>query len=93
MTGDDALLAVARRVVWFEPPEEALARPERFIAYAMRYATLADMAIVRRHFGDDRLRESLDRLPPGIVDDRSWSYWNAIFGRFPPPPQPVRQLP
>ncbi len=33
-----ATLEVARRVMWFEPPEEALASPARLVAYAMAYA-------------------------------------------------------
>lgn len=87
-----ALAEVAARVVWFEPAEAALVDPARFIAYAMRYATPEDMRAVRRHFGDDGLRAALGRMPPGIIDARSWSYWHAILGRFPPPPMPVRQL-
>ena len=87
------LVDIASRVVWFEPPEKALAIPERFLAYAMRYGTLDDMAVVRRHFDDDALRAALDRMPPGIIDGRSWSFWNAVLGRFPPPPMPTRNLP
>jgi hypothetical protein len=34
---------VARRVIWFEPPAQALADPIRFIAYAMAHATHDDM--------------------------------------------------
>ena len=33
------IAAVARRVIWFEEPEQALADPVRFLAYAMTYAT------------------------------------------------------
>ncbi len=32
------VLGVARRIIWFEPPEQALANPIRFLAYAMTYA-------------------------------------------------------
>jgi hypothetical protein len=35
-------------------------------------------------------REALDRAPPGIIDARSWAYWNSKFGRWPPPPMPRR---
>ena len=34
---------VARRVIWFEPPAEALADPVRFMVYAMSHATHDDM--------------------------------------------------
>src|SRR5690242_460562 len=33
---------------------------------------------------------SLDNVPPGIMDGRSWAYWNLRVGRFPPPPQRTR---
>ena len=29
------LLALARRIIWFEAPEKALANPMRFLAYLM----------------------------------------------------------
>jgi len=41
------LLGVAPRVIWFEPPKEALANPVRFVAYLMTYGTLDDMTISR----------------------------------------------
>jgi hypothetical protein len=83
---------VARRVVWFEPPGQALADPIRFMAYAMTYARHEDMKIIRRYVSDDDFREALDGAPPGIIDPRSWAYWNSKFGRFPPPPMPSRQF-
>src|SRR3982074_555836 len=30
--------------------------------------------------------------PPGIIDPRSWDYWNSKMGRYPPPPLPVRRF-
>lgn len=85
-------LAVARNIVWFESPEEALADPVRFMAYAMAYALPEDMRIIRQYVPDDEFREALDHAPPGIIDPRSWAYWNSKMGRYPPPPLPVRQL-
>ncbi len=38
--------ALARRLVWFEPPRNALANPIRFVAYVMRYATPDDLAVL-----------------------------------------------
>jgi hypothetical protein len=84
---------VAQRIIWFEPPEKALADPIHFMAYAMKYAMPEDMSIIRRHVTDDDFREALDHAPPGIIDPRSWAYWNLKMGRFPPPPMPVREFP
>jgi len=84
--------AIARRIVWFEEPAEALADPVRFMAYAMASATHEDMKALRRHVSDDDFREALDKAPPGIIDQRSWAYWNSKMGRYPAPPPPKRSF-
>lgn len=76
----------ARRIIWFEDPEKALADPVRFMAYAMTYALHKDMRVIRQHVSDEEIRQALDNAPPGIIDPRSWAYWNLRMGRFPPPP-------
>lgn len=60
-------LEVARRIIWFEPPEDALARPARFMAYAMTYARHEDMRVIRGYVSDDDFREALDLAPPGSL--------------------------
>jgi hypothetical protein len=84
---------VAQRIVWFESAAQALADPIRFMAYAMSHALPDDMRIIRGYVSDEEFREALDRAPPGIIDPRSWAYWNSKFGRYPAPPLPKRQFP
>lgn len=84
--------ALARRLVWFEEPQEALSDTFRFVAYAMARATHEDMKLLRQFLSDDDLLEALDNAPPGIIDPRSWAYWNSKMGRYPVPPLPKRQL-
>lgn len=84
--------AIARRIIWFEPPATALQDPIRFMAYAMKHATHADMKSLRRYVSEADFREALDRAPPGIIDPRSWAYWNNKIGRYPAPPLPTRKL-
>jgi hypothetical protein len=86
------MLSVVPRIIWFEPPEQALADPVRFMAYAMTYARHEDMRLIREYVSDDDFREALDRAPPGIIDPRSWAYWNSKMGRYPPPPLPKRHF-
>lgn len=50
------------------------------------------MTLLRKFLSDDDLREALDHAPPGIIDPRSWAYWNSRLGRYPAPPLPERQL-
>jgi hypothetical protein len=87
------LLEVAPHVVWFEPPQKALADPIRFLAYLMTYGTVEDVAVVRRYLDLGDFREALEQAPPGIIDRRSWAYWNTVTGRYPVPPMPQRVIP
>lgn len=84
------MLDIARRIIWFEEPERALADPCRFMAYAMTYARHQDMRVIRQYVSDEEILQALDSAPPGIIDPRSWAYWNLKLGRFPPPPLPTR---
>jgi hypothetical protein len=86
------LLNAARRIIWFEPPEQALQTPLKLLAYAFKHSTGEDMALLLEHVGEAGLIEALDNAPPGIIDPRSWSYWNAKVGRYPAPPMPARSL-
>jgi hypothetical protein len=87
------LLEVARHVIWFEPPEQALADPIRFLAYLMTYGTIEEIVVVERYVGPDDFRAALEQAPPGIMDERSWAYWNVMTGRDPIPPMPERVIP
>jgi hypothetical protein len=79
------LLVVARRVVWFKEPEEALLDPVHFLAHVMTFGTSEDLAALRGVIGVADLSEVLDSAPPGIFDARSWAYWNLKCGRRPAP--------
>ena len=87
------LKAVARRVIWFEKPDDALQNPIHFLTYLLTYGTHEDVKSVRKYLTDSELLYVLDNVAPGIMDPRSWSYWNLMLNRYPPPPMPVRQLP
>jgi hypothetical protein len=90
---DSELLALAERTVWYKPPDEAIADQLNFVAHVLTYGDQDDVRALRRYLGLDDIRESLDCAPPGVFDERSWSYWNAMVGRFPPPPMPRRVIP
>jgi len=78
-----ATLNVARRVVWFKPPEEVLADPVHFLVHVMTFGTIEDLIALRGIVGNDELNEVLEHAPPGIFDARSWAYWNLKCGRQP----------
>ena len=86
------LESLARRVIWFEEPKQALSDPIRFAAYVLTYGLHQDVKVLRSYIGDEGLEEAVLKAPPGIFDGRSWAYWNLKIGRFPTPPMPERNL-
>jgi hypothetical protein len=50
---------LAAGIVWFEPPELSLRDTNRFLAYAMAYATTRELAILRKHVTREDLKASL----------------------------------
>jgi hypothetical protein len=87
------LLGVAERTVWYKAPAEAVADPLNFVAHVLTYGTQEDVKALRQYLDLDDIRDALDHAPPGVFDARSWSYWNAMVGRFPAPPLPKRTIP
>jgi len=87
----DELLAVAKRVVWFKDPAEALADPVHFLAHVMTYGSVEDLRVVEGVVGEKEFLEALEQAPAGVFDPRSWAYWNLKYGRQPAPPLPARQ--
>ncbi len=83
---------VAKRLVWFEPPEQSLKEPVRFLAYAFAHARDHDMRILRAFLGDTELRFALQHAPPGIIDAKSWAYWHLMLDLGEAPDLPTRLL-
>ena len=86
------LTEVARRVVWFKPPEKTLADRVFFLAHLMAHGTYEDVVIAKKYFTPEDFREALENAPPGVFRARAWAYWNTVFGRVPVPPMPKRRF-
>jgi hypothetical protein len=87
-----ALLAVAKRVVWFKEPLDALNEPMHFLAHAMTYGTIEDLEVIGKIVDDAAYESVLDAALPGIFDRRSWAYWHVRLRRLPVPPLPERKF-
>jgi len=86
------LQMVAKRVVWFKKPEQALQETKLFLAHVMTYGTLSDISTTLQYFSEADFEAVLDDPPAGIFDLRSWTYWNVRFRREPVPALPKRNL-
>jgi hypothetical protein len=93
MSYPDDLRAVAKRVVWFKTPEQALEYPKLFLAHVMTYGTLDDLVSAAKYYSEADFKAVLDDPPAGIFDRRSWNYWNLRYNRQPVPPLPRRMIP
>jgi hypothetical protein len=86
------LHTVAKRVIWFKKPEDALRDTKLFLAYVMTYGTLSDITTTLQYFSESDFEAVLDNPPSGIFDRRSWIYWNLRYHRDPVPALPKRNF-
>lgn len=86
------LALVARRVVWFDPPGQALEDRANFLAHVMTFGTVQDLLVAEKYYSRIDFEQALENAPPGVFDGRSWSYWNTVLGRVPVPPMPRRKF-
>jgi hypothetical protein len=93
MTYPEDLKNVARRVVWFEPPERTLELKSYFLTYVMTYGTEEDLAVTRKYYSDADFVASLNNPPPGIFYREAWLRWNLHYKRVPVPSLPKRRIP
>ena len=91
MSLDTQLVRIAKALCWWQPPEESLANPRRFLAQVMTLGTWDEVQTVREILGRDAFRDALIHAPPGVFDPRSWAYWHAVFG-LPEAEMPRRSL-
>jgi hypothetical protein len=86
------LIRVARKVVWYDRPEETLADLPTFLAHVMVYGSPADVAVVERFVPAEEFRRVLENAPAGIFTTDLWRRWHERFG-MPVPPLPRRRFP
>jgi hypothetical protein len=87
------LLRVARKVVWFDPPEQTLQDLKLFLSHLMMYGSQADITIAERYVPQYEFREALEQAPAGVFTAEAWIRWHERLGMFPIPPLPRRRFP
>ena len=86
------LLRVARKVVWYDKPEQTLADLKTFLSHLMVYGSSADVAVAKRYVPAEDFRRVLENAPAGVFTREAWQKWHEEFG-MPVPPLPRRQFP
>jgi|SRR5579884_1129278 len=87
------LLRIARKVVWFDTPQDALRDLKTFLAQLMVYGSPADVSTVLRYVPDEEFRKVLLDAPAGVFTAEAWERWHRRYGIRPLPPLPRRQFP
>ena len=93
LTSDERAPSMARKYVWWQPPERALADRSLFLAQMMNLGTTDDVRWLLARVSTSELRDVLCDPPIGIFNRRSWNFWHLRLGLTPPPELPARRLP
>lgn len=90
---DDRLSAIARKVAWWDAPEQTRARPERFIARVLARGSVDDIVDVTAAFGAAALRRAVADAPADVLDARARHYWELVLDLPRTDPRPARRIP
>ena len=93
LKSDKRATAMARKYVWWQPPEVTLKDRRLLLAQMMNLGTVADLRWLLSRVPTSELRGVLRDPPTGIFNGRSWNFWHLRFGSMPAPKLPARRLP
>ena len=73
------LVQVARRVVWYDDPEQALSDLTTFRAHLRVYGSAAGLAVVAAFIPELELRRVLEQPAAGVFTEEAWRRWHEHF--------------
>ncbi|MDH5642088.1 MAG: hypothetical protein OEY28_12420 [Nitrospira sp.] len=91
----DRLLPMARKYLWWMPPEEAITMPDRVVAQVMNLGDYDDVQLIASLVGEAVLCRVLQQAEIGQFSPKSWAYWHYRLGLAAPhhvPPMPTRTV-
>ena len=86
------LLRIARKVVWYDQPEQTLEDLDTFLANLMVYGSPMDVAVTGQYVPAEEFRRVLENAPAGLFTQEVWHKWHEQLG-IPVPPLPRRRFP
>ena len=93
LANDARAEAMARKYVWWQPPERTLADRRLLLAQMMTLGTVDDVRWLVGRVSEDGLRAVLRDPPVGVFNGRSWNFWHLRLGCHPVPALPARPMP
>jgi hypothetical protein len=74
------LTYLARKYIWWKPPDQALRDWHHFLAQIMTLGTIEDCGWILQNLEEDELKRVLVHPPIGVFNLRSWHYWHYKLG-------------
>jgi len=74
------LLRLARKVVWYDKPEQTMADLKTFLSHLMVNGSSADVAVVERTYPAEEFRRVLENAPAGVFTREAGQKWHEQFG-------------
>ncbi len=93
LTNDKRAAAMARKYVWWQPPDVTLKDRRLLLAQIMNLGTVADVRWLLSRVTTSELRRVLRDPPTGIFNGRSWNFWHLRLDMTPTSLPPARRLP
>ena len=84
---------MARKYIWWQPPERTLRDRRLFLAQMMTLGTVDDVRWLLEQVPEAELRGVLRDPPVGVFNHRSWVFWRRRLGLDPVEELPARRLP
>ncbi|MDR3333121.1 MAG: hypothetical protein LBT08_10890 [Synergistaceae bacterium] len=84
------LLHAARRYIWWETTNGAMAYPQKILAQVMNIGVWNDMCKLVELFPPQELLNVLDKAEIGQFNEKSWHFWhNRLSEKIPSMPKRV----
>jgi hypothetical protein len=87
------LIRIARKVVWYDAPEQTLQDLKTFLSHLMVYGSPSEVTVVEHYVPTDEFRKVLKDAPAGVFTANAWTRWHERLGMTPIPPLPRRRFP
>ena len=90
---DERIVAIARKVAWWDDAARTRARPELFIARVLAQGSAEDVIDIAAVFGQAALRRAVKKAPGSVLNARARHYWELVLGLPHTPPPSARSMP